>query len=262
MVEKELYLPFHLPSLSKQISVRVRTFESFTKGKPTKRAASLRARPQLPLAERLMGPNLSAVDAYNPSVGDALHCVRVLDLFARSRAPSLLLQVRSLEASLGQLLDAAFPTSSTGATSAATSAASAAAASGEQSSFAFASGCSAPISSSTASTPSSSRGAASSARGGRARSRPARKTRLPRSLKARTASVTDDRGLAVEFDDASGQGAVADEAEADTATAHEAQLDEEGLNSSASGPFGDGSNEGFDHTASAQDEFDVNSESP
>ena len=210
-----------------------------------------------------MGPNLSAMDAYNPSVSDALHCVRVLDLFARSRAPSLLLQVRSLEASLGQLLDAAFPTSSAGSTSAATPGASAAAAAGDLSSSGLTSGFSAPTASASASA--SSRGAASSARGGRARSRPARKTRLPRSLKARTASVTDD-ALAVEFDDTAGQGAVTDEAEAATATAHEmpmSQFDEEGLNSSATGPFADDSNEGNDHTSTTpQDEFDVNSESP
>ena len=212
-----------------------------------------------------MGPNLSAVDAYNPSVGDALHCVRVLDLFARSRAPTLLLQVRSLEASLGQLLDSAFPTSSTGSTTAVTSAASAAAAAGDLfSSSGLASGSSAPPVSASTSANSSSRGAASSARGGRARSRPARKTRLPRSLKARTASVTD-YALAVEFDDAAGQGADAEEAEAATATTHEvqmSQLDEDGLNFSVSGPFADGSNEGIDHTTTAQDEFDVNSESP
>lgn len=224
-------------------------------GKPNKRSTSLRGRPQLPVAERA-AIDLSSIDAYTPSVSDALHCVRVLDLFARNRAPSLLAQVRSLEASLGQLLDAAFPASSTsGSTSAATAA-------GESTVLALS--CSAPTGSG-GSNSASSRAVASSARasGSRARSRPARKTRLPRSLKARTASVTDD-ALAVEFDDSAAQGtpgAAADECAA--ATEPESQppaLDEEeGLDSSAA--FVEGTSEEIDQASTTpQDEFDMNSE--
>lgn len=206
-----------------------------------------------------MSHNLNSIDSYTPSVSDALHCVRVLDLFARSRAPALLAQVRSLETSLGQLLDAAFPASSGPPGAAATGPGTTVSACdlSTQSGAALGAG-SASAASATASS-SSSRGVVSGARGSgsRTRSRPARKTR-PRSLKARTASVTDD-SLAVEFDDTACQGAAAASGESATVTASESQtpqLDEEAVESAAA-PFTEGSNDDIDDERAAQEELNM-----